>query len=161
MCEQGEPGVWGKNCGGVFAFPPCTVPHVCWHDTFMLLCLCLHLLCSTALHTTSIWSNTIGLQQDQAGTNSAIEASIYAPGGGGRNREAKRQRAQELIEASKCSTASDWVAECQNHLNVMKATRQACSGASNPIVGCTSALTTVESRNSCPRHPQHLQGVSC
>lgn len=83
-------------------------------------CVCaFHLLCSTALHTTSIWSNTIGLQQDQAGTNSAIEASIYAPGGGGRGRQAKQQRAQELIEASKCLTASDWVAECQQHLNVM------------------------------------------
>jgi hypothetical protein len=55
---------------------------------------------STALHTTSIWENTIGLQQDQAGTNSAIEASIYAPGGGGRGRDARRQRAQELIESS-------------------------------------------------------------
>lgn len=57
--------------------------------------------CSTALHTTSIWSNTIGLQQEQAGTNQAIEAQIYAPGGGGGGgRAAKRQRAQELIEAS-------------------------------------------------------------
>jgi hypothetical protein len=67
----------------------------------MILALVALLLCSTALQTTSIWSNTIGLQQDQAGTNSAVEASIYAPGGGGRGREAKRQRAQELIEASK------------------------------------------------------------
>eukprot|EP00878_Enallax_costatus_P002465 GHUV01002645.1.p1 GENE.GHUV01002645.1~~GHUV01002645.1.p1 ORF type:complete len:226 (+),score=71.89 GHUV01002645.1:1096-1773(+) len=56
---------------------------------------------STALHTTSIWSNTIGLQQEQAGTNQAIEAQIYAPGGGGSGgRAAKRQRAQELIEAT-------------------------------------------------------------
>jgi hypothetical protein len=56
--------------------------------------------CSTALQTSSIWANTIGLQEEQKGTNQAIEASIYAPGGGGRGREAKRQRAQELIEAS-------------------------------------------------------------
>jgi len=56
---------------------------------------------STALHTTSIWSNTIGLQQEQAGTNAAIEAQIYAPGGGGGGgRHAKRQRAQELIQAA-------------------------------------------------------------
>eukprot|EP00775_Hariotina_reticulata_P007225 gene7225-7438_t len=56
---------------------------------------------STALHTTSIWSNTIGLQQEQAGTNSVIESQIYAPGGGGGGgRAAKRQRAQELIEAT-------------------------------------------------------------
>ncbi|WIA19904.1 hypothetical protein OEZ85_005798 [Tetradesmus obliquus] len=55
---------------------------------------------STALQTTSIWANTIGLQEEQKGSNQAIEASIYAPGGGGRGREAKRQRAQELIEAS-------------------------------------------------------------
>jgi hypothetical protein len=57
-------------------------------------------MCSTALQTSSIWANTIGLQEEQKGTNQAIEASIYAPGGGGRGREAKRQRAQELIEAS-------------------------------------------------------------
>lgn len=64
---------------------------------------------STALHTTSIWENTIGLQQDQAGTNSAIEASIYAPGGAGRGRDARRQRAQELIESSKlCDHYSCW-----------------------------------------------------
>lgn len=61
--------------------------------------------CSTALQTSSIWANTIGLQEEQKGTNQAIEASIYAPGGGGRGREAKRQRAQELIEASECYTA--------------------------------------------------------
>lgn len=67
----------------------------------IVLSACL-LFCSTALHTTSIWSNTIGLQQEQAGTNQAIEAQIYAPGGGGGGgRAAKRQRAQELIEASR------------------------------------------------------------
>jgi hypothetical protein len=66
-------------------------------------CKCCFCIGSTALHTTSIWSNTIGLQQEQAGTNSVIEAQIYAPGGGGGGgRAAKRQRAQELIEASAC-----------------------------------------------------------
>jgi hypothetical protein len=53
---------------------------------------------STALHTSSIWANTIGIESEQAGTNAAIEASIYAPGGGGRGRAHKQQRAQELIE---------------------------------------------------------------
>jgi hypothetical protein len=51
---------------------------------------------SNALKTTDIWSNTIGIDSE-GGTNAVIEASIYAPGGGGRGRAAKQQRAQELI----------------------------------------------------------------
>lgn len=48
-----------------------------------------------------MWTNTIGQEMDpQAGSNSAIEAQIYAPGGGGgSNRAQRRELAQQLIQA--------------------------------------------------------------
>lgn len=105
----------------------------------LLCCLCLRTH-STALHTTSIWSNTIGLQQDQAGTNSAIEASIYAPGGGGRGRDAKRQRAQELIEASELTNGPGVSLSCL--------WRSSSSSSSQPMQTVT--------RDSCASAPYHL-----
>ena len=48
-----------------------------------------------------MWTNTIGQTADpQAGSNSAIEASIYAPGGrGGGNRAARQEKALQLVSA--------------------------------------------------------------
>lgn len=53
---------------------------------------------STALKANDMWTNTIGQTQDpQSGTNSAIEASIYAPTRGGGNRAQRQEKAQQLI----------------------------------------------------------------
>jgi hypothetical protein len=55
---------------------------------------------STALKGNDMWSNTIGIEQDpQAGTNSAIEASIYAPTRGGGNRAQRQAKAAEMVES--------------------------------------------------------------
>ncbi len=54
---------------------------------------------STALQSNSIWSNTIGIEQEQ-GTNAAIEASLPAPTRGGPGRAAKQQAAQDLMAAT-------------------------------------------------------------
>jgi hypothetical protein len=49
-----------------------------------------------------MWTNTIGQIQDpQAGSNSVIEASIYAPTRGGGNRAARQEKAQQLIASCK------------------------------------------------------------
>lgn len=45
-----------------------------------------------------MWNSTIGIDQDpQAGTNSAIEASIYAPQRGGGMRAMEKQSAAAQI----------------------------------------------------------------
>ncbi|KAJ9520784.1 hypothetical protein QJQ45_013963 [Haematococcus lacustris] len=91
------------------------------HATFKLRChlpacpglLTLHLAtpwsyCSTSLRANDMWTNTIGLEQDpQAGSNSVIEAQIYAPthGGGGKRTE-RRELAQQLIQASEWMEAT-------------------------------------------------------
>ncbi len=65
-----------------------------------------HLVCvpcarSTALRGNDMWENTIGVEFDQAGSNAAIEASIYAPThGGGGGRSQRRELAQQLIKTS-------------------------------------------------------------
>ncbi len=58
---------------------------------------------STALKANDMWTNTIGQIQDpQAGSNSVIEASIYAPGrGGGGNKVQRQEKAQQLIASGK------------------------------------------------------------
>ena len=54
---------------------------------------------SVALQANSMWTKTIGVNQDpQAGSNAVIEASLKAPVHGGRGREARRMAAQALIE---------------------------------------------------------------
>ena len=55
--------------------------------------------CSTALKANDMWTNTIGMEQDpQAGSNSVIEASIYAPQRGGGQRAARQQTAQQMAQ---------------------------------------------------------------
>jgi hypothetical protein len=47
-----------------------------------------------------MWTNTIGMEQDpQAGSNAAIEASIYAPSHGTSTRTQRRELAQQVIQA--------------------------------------------------------------
>ncbi|MEW5308873.1 MAG: hypothetical protein WDW38_000797 [Sanguina aurantia] len=58
---------------------------------------------SSALQGNNMWNNTIGITDTNAGSNSVIEASLRAPGGGGGGgggKDRKRERAQQLIEAS-------------------------------------------------------------
>lgn len=56
---------------------------------------------SVALQSNSIWTSTIGLENEHKGANSAVEASLRAPThGGGGGRAARRQAAQDLIQAA-------------------------------------------------------------
>ncbi len=52
--------------------------------------------CSTTLQGNSMWTNTIGSVDPQAGSNSVIEASLNAPQFGG-GRAARRAAAQEIV----------------------------------------------------------------
>eukprot|EP00877_Chromochloris_zofingiensis_P014118 jgi/Chrzof1/8960/Cz03g31020.t1 len=103
--------------------------------------------CSAALHTTSIWSNTIGLEQEQTGTNAAIEAAIYAPGGGGGGgRTARRQRAQELIQAAGYQPAvTDYeglkaLARAQHGTNANRGACKLCGGLGHLTKQCRNFL---------------------
>lgn len=86
---------------------------------------------SVSLQANSMWTNTIGVEQDpQAGSNSVIEASLRAPSHGGGGRAARRERAQQLIEAAGYQPAVNnfegLVALARAQGNLSGATRGAC-----------------------------------
>jgi hypothetical protein len=57
---------------------------------------------STALQGNSMWENVIGITEQQAGTNTGVEALINAPtiGGGRKATQARRQAAAEAVMAT-------------------------------------------------------------
>lgn len=57
---------------------------------------------STALQGNSMWENVIGITNEQAGTNTGVEALINAPtiGGGRKATQARRQAAAEAVLAT-------------------------------------------------------------
>jgi len=104
---------------------------------------------STALRANDMWTNTIGQTQDpQAGSNSAIEAQIYAPTHGGSKRTERREMAQQLIQAAGYQPS---VTDYQGLLTLAKAqgslgtgTRGACKlcgGLGHMTKQCTNFLT--------------------
>mmetsp|Transcript_971 Transcript_971/g.1527 ORF Transcript_971/g.1527 Transcript_971/m.1527 type:complete len:221 (-) Transcript_971:559-1221(-) len=104
---------------------------------------------STSLRANDMWTNTIGLEQDpQAGSNSAIEAAIYAPTVGGASRVARRELAQQLIKSSGYQPS---VTDYQGLLTLAKAqgslgegSRGACKlcgGIGHRDKQCTNFLT--------------------
>ena len=77
-----------------------------WHlhaSVLIIINACV-LCCSNALKANDMWTNTIGLDQDpQAGSNAAVEASIYAPSVGGSKRKERQDLAQQLVQAGRGS----------------------------------------------------------
>ncbi|GFH22941.1 uncharacterized protein HaLaN_20480 [Haematococcus lacustris] len=104
----------------------------------------------TSLRANDMWTNTIGLEQDpQAGSNSVIEAQIYAPthGGGGKRTE-RRELAQQLIQASGYQpSVTDYqglltLAKAQGSLGVgARGACKLCGGLGHLTKQCTNYLT--------------------
>jgi len=88
-----------------------------------------------------------------------IEAQIYAPGGGGGGgRAAKRQRAQELIEASACQVGR--AASLESGLQLSKQKHQltaACACVTVPAKICVRVIACpiCQSRSARQRLPWH------
>lgn len=119
---------------------------------------------SVALQGNNMWTNTIGIEQDpQAGSNSAIEASLRAPshGGGAAGRVARRERAQELIKASGYSpSVTDYeglVALARAQGNIGSGNRGACKicgGLGHLTKRCRNYLgTKVDTLDSAAHAP--------
>lgn len=99
--------------------------------------------CSDALKTTGIWANTIGITEER-GTNAAVEDSIYAPGGPrGGGRAARRQQAQQLIEA--CESQSAQAGEGRG-------VRAEAASSTLAMKGCIMPPPT-RTLNLCAQHP--------
>ncbi|GAX80609.1 hypothetical protein CEUSTIGMA_g8044.t1 [Chlamydomonas eustigma] len=103
---------------------------------------------STALKANDMWTNTIGQIQDpQAGSNSVIEASIYAPTRGGGNRAARQEKAQQLIASSgyqptiKDYTGLMTLAKAQGIGNETRGACKLCGGLGHLTKKCTNVLT--------------------
>eukprot|EP00798_Chlamydomonas_sp_ICE-L_P003138 gene3138-13151_t len=102
---------------------------------------------SDALKSNDMWEKTIGSVEER-GTNEAIEAAIRAPTRGGVDKEARRERAQALIDASGYKPV---VTDYQGLMNLARAqggfsnaTRGACKlcgGLGHRTKQCTNFLS--------------------
>jgi hypothetical protein len=89
-----------------------------------------------------MWNTTIGVEQD-AGANSAIEASLRAPtrgGGAGGGREARRQAAQDLIEAG---TAQHVSSVCPYRMVLPKSPSHLVSRFCHPLSRTTYSVAVI------------------
>lgn len=103
---------------------------------------------STALKANDMWTNTIGMEQDpQAGSNAAVEASIYAPTRGGGNRIARQEKALEMAQsAGYQSMATDYkgllsLAKAQGIGNELRGACKLCGCLGHLTKKCTNVLT--------------------
>eukprot|EP00198_Chlamydomonas_reinhardtii_P005722 XP_001695058.1 predicted protein [Chlamydomonas reinhardtii] len=85
---------------------------------------------STALQGNSMWNNVIGIENEQKGTNSAIEAALHAPSYGGGHKAQRMERAQALIEQAgyqpKATDLQGLLALAKSQGATGNATRGAC-----------------------------------
>lgn len=60
-----------------------------------------------------MWNNVIGIENEQKGTNSAIEAALHAPSYGGGHKAQRMERAQALIEQGRQLGDRVWTGAAQ------------------------------------------------
>uniref|UniRef100_A0A7S3VN04 CCHC-type domain-containing protein n=2 Tax=Dunaliella tertiolecta TaxID=3047 RepID=A0A7S3VN04_DUNTE len=106
---------------------------------------------STSLKANDMWSKTIGQEANpQAGSNAAVEASIYAPTHGGSKRAERQENAQKLIEkAGYNAQVTDYqglldLAKTQGSFGTGEKVRGACKrcgGLGHMTRQCTNFVT--------------------